>query len=175
MSTAHANGSVEACATDDAAGNVGVSVERTTPRRVLVPTSVAVLAFALLAALAQPWPAFAESSGPASGDSAAAGGNAACFYRQFWLGRWKTTPDARAIYISVAGQVYRLDLDTAYPLLKSTWAQLYDSDSSNTICSAIDFQLVLSNQLGVREFVIVRHLTHLTPAEVAALPKSLRP
>lgn len=131
-------------------------------------------AFALLAALAQ-LPAALADSPVVPTDKSAAAASAPCFYRQFWMGRWKTTPDARTIYISVANQVYRLDLDTAYPLLKSTWAQLYNRDSSNVICSAIDFKLVVSDQIGTRQAVIVRHLTRLTPAEVAALPKSLRP
>ncbi len=120
----------------------------------------------------------AIAQGSISGGSAAVeapGTTAPCFFRREWKGTWKTTPDSRTIYIGVAHQIYRLDLDSAYPLLKSPWAVLYNRDSSNSICSAIDFKLVLSNQLGVREAVIVRRLTRLTPAEAASLPKSLRP
>jgi hypothetical protein len=100
---------------------------------------------------------------------------APCFFLRSWKGHWKTAADARTIYISVSRRVYRLDLAAAYPLLKSPWAVLVYRDSSSAICSPADFRLVVSNQIGVKEQVIVKGVQRLTPAEVAALPKKLRP
>jgi hypothetical protein len=104
-----------------------------------------------------------------------------CFFRSNWnplaggSGGWKVTPDARTMYINVGGSVYRLDLIEAYPILKSTWAILYDTDSSNTICTAVDFKLSVTDRLGNWQAPIVKKMTLLTPEEVAALPKNLRP
>ncbi len=120
-------------------------------------------------------PVLAQGTASPSSEAVGAAGPAPCFFRQEWTGGWKATPDARTIYISVSGSIYRLDLDTSYPLLQSPWAQLFDRDSSNTICKAIDFRLVVYDQIAIREAVIVRRLTRLTPAEAASLPKSLRP
>jgi len=100
---------------------------------------------------------------------------APCFFLTSWKGHWKTAPDAQVMYISVSRHVYRLDLAVAYPLLKSPWAVLRYRDSSSTICSPSDFRLVVSDQIGVKEQVIVKKMTRLTPGEVAALPKKLRP
>ena len=98
-----------------------------------------------------------------------------CFFRRDWTRTWKVTPDARTMYINVAGSVYRLDLVEPYPLLKSTWAVLSDTDSSNTICSASDFKLSVTDRLGNWQAPIVKKMTRLSPGEVAALPKNLRP
>ncbi len=102
-------------------------------------------------------------------------GTERCFLRREWEGAWKATPDSRTIYIGVADQTYRLDLGSAYPLLKSPWTVLSDADSNDAICNAIDFKLVLFDPIGIREAIIVRRVTLLTRAETAALPKSLRP
>lgn len=114
-------------------------------------------------------------SSAAPAQAAGKSGSAPCFFLREWSGHWKTSPDARAMYISVSHHVYRLELAAAYPLLKSQWAVLLYRDSSNTICSPNDFRIVVSDQIGVKEQVIVRHMTRLTAAQVAALPKTLRP
>ncbi|MGH8150198.1 MAG: hypothetical protein ACRETB_09545 [Steroidobacteraceae bacterium] len=130
-----------------------------------------VLAVTLLAGA----PAFAQAP-PTTGNEAAGGsGHAPCFFLRDWKRLWKATADARTIYISVSHRVYRLDLAVAYPLLKSRWAVLHYRDSSSTVCSPTDLQLVVSDRLGVHEDVIVRKLTLLTPTEAASLPKHLRP
>jgi hypothetical protein len=102
-------------------------------------------------------------------------GEASCFLLRQWNGRWKITPDSRTMYIGAAGRVYRLDLITAYPLLKSAWAVVSYRDSSDTICRPIDLRLVVTDQLGSFERILVKRMTLLTPDEAAALPKSLRP
>ncbi|MGH8227264.1 MAG: hypothetical protein ACREU3_05050 [Steroidobacteraceae bacterium] len=129
-------------------------------------------------------PAFAAAAGSNAGRNGSAqaaqagsehAGAAPCFFRQQWKGLWKVTPDARTMYVRVARRVYRLELATAYPLLKSPWAVVSDRDSSNTICSPIDFRLVVTDRLGAHQAVIVKHMARLTPAEAASLPKKLRP
>jgi hypothetical protein len=98
-----------------------------------------------------------------------------CILRRDWAGTWRVTPDARTMYINVAGSIYRLDLDQAYPLLKSPWAILHDTDSSNQICAAIDFRLSVSDRTGAWQAPIVRKMTRLSREQAAELPKSLRP
>lgn len=98
-----------------------------------------------------------------------------CFFLRQWNGLWTVSPDSRTMYIRAAGRVYRLDLIAPYPLLKSTWALVSYRDSANTICGPLDLRLVVTDQLGLFERVIVKKLTLLTPAEAAALPKSLQP
>jgi hypothetical protein len=98
-----------------------------------------------------------------------------CFLRRDWTGSWKVARDSRTIYINVAGSIYRLDLAQAYPLLKSPWAVLHDTDASDAICSAIDFRLSVSDQIGNWQTPIVRKMTRLSAAQAAALPRKLRP
>lgn len=98
-----------------------------------------------------------------------------CFFRRDWHGGWKTAPDAWTIYIRVSGSVYRLDLESSYPLLKDPFAVLTNRDSADTICTPLDFRLTVSNQAGVVQWPIVKRMTRLTPAQVQALPKRLRP
>ena len=98
-----------------------------------------------------------------------------CFFRRDWTHAWRVTPDARTMYINVAGSIYRLDLLQAYSLLKSPWAILHDTDSSNAICSPIDFRLTVSDRIGNWQAPIVKKMARLDPEEAARLPKSLRP
>jgi hypothetical protein len=85
------------------------------------------------------------------------------------------TPDARTIYIPVAKQVYRLDLQSSYRGLLDPWAILSNKGSVDTICSPRDFDLTVTNRIGALQKPIVREVTRLTPADVAALPRKLRP
>jgi hypothetical protein len=111
------------------------------------------------------------------GSALAAEGNppTGCFLRRDWTRTWRVTPDARTMYINVGRSVYRLDLAEAYALLKSPWAILHDTDSSDTICTGIDFRLSVSDRNGAWQVPVVRQVTRLTPEQTAALPKSLRP
>lgn len=79
------------------------------------------------------------------------------------------------MYINVSHRIYRLDLDAPYPLLKDAFSVLQYRDSSNVICTPADFRLVVSDRIGTREDVVVRHVTVLSPDEASALPKDLRP
>jgi hypothetical protein len=117
---------------------------------------------------------FAETSAPADAQSSAHA-RAPCFFRREWKGGWKTTPDARTMYIRVSRSIYRLDLQASYPLLRDPWAVLGNKDSADTICGPLDFRLTVSNQAGIKQWPLVKRMTRLSPAEAAALPKKLRP
>lgn len=119
--------------------------------------------------------ALAEGPGSTPGQAGEPPARTRCFLLREWSGLWKVTPDSRTMYIRAAGRVYRLDLATAYPLLKSPWAVVSYRDSSNTICSALDLRLVVTDRLGAFYQIIVKKMTLLTPAEAATLPKSLQP
>lgn len=123
-------------------------------------------------------PAFAL--GPAVADARIApteaqSTRAPCFFRRDWRGGFRVTPDARTIYIRVSGSVYRLDMAGSYSLLKDPFAVLSNRDSSSTICTPLDFRLTVSNRTGAKQSPIVKRMTRLTPEQVAALPKKLRP
>jgi hypothetical protein len=120
-------------------------------------------------------PPHARAADPDSNQASANDSPGTCFNRKEWKGLWKTAPDARTMYIKAAHKVYRLDLDDAYPLLKSSWSLLSNSDASNVICTPIDFRLVVSDRIGTRQAIIVRHMSILSRDQVAALPKDLRP
>ncbi|MGH8220779.1 MAG: hypothetical protein ACREUT_19775 [Steroidobacteraceae bacterium] len=107
--------------------------------------------------------------------TAARSTHAPCFFRRDWRGGFRVTPDARTIYIRVSGSVYRLDLQSSYSVLKDPFAVLSNRDSSNAICTPLDFRLTVSNRAGVIQWPIVKRMTRLTPAQAAALPKKLRP
>ncbi len=140
-------------------------------RQVSVLASVAVMAvMALIGA-----PSLAGAALSDEDQTARHAGPTPCFLRRDWTGGWKVTPDSRTIYINVSGSIYRLDLNQAYPLLQSPWAVLHNTDASNAICSAIDFRLSVSDQIGNWQTPIVKKLTQLSAAQAAALPKRLRP
>jgi hypothetical protein len=99
-----------------------------------------------------------------------------CFFLREWGSHWTASPDSRAIYIAVSHQwMYRLDLSAPAPLLQDPFAILSDRGTNDVVCTPLDLRLVVSNQAGSREWLIVKKLTRLSPEEAAALPKNLRP
>jgi hypothetical protein len=132
--------------------------------------SAKVVALALIGA-----PTLAGAALSDDGQAAPQTSSTACFLRREWTGSWKVTPDSRTIYIKVAGSIYKLDLTQAYPLLQSPWAVLHNTDASDSICSAIDFRLSVSDRIGNWQTPIVKKMTRLSAAQAAELPKHLRP
>jgi hypothetical protein len=98
-----------------------------------------------------------------------------CFYITQWQG-WKA-PDANTLYLGVnLHDVYRADLSAGSPQLLWPDAHLVSQvRGPDSICSAIDLQLAVSDINGFRQPLIVRKLTKLTPEEIAAIPKKYRP
>ncbi len=107
--------------------------------------------------------------------SLAADSKDACFFLRSWDGQWKVTPDSRSLYVKQSGQVFRIDLQQATPLLQSSFAVLNTRGSSDAVCTPQDLHLVVSDRLGSLQPAIVSKITRLTPEELAALPKRLRP
>jgi hypothetical protein len=106
---------------------------------------------------------------------AAADNHTPCFFITQWRG-WKA-PNENTLYLGVnMHDVYRVDLSAGSPeLLWPTSHLVSQVRGSNSICTAIDLQLSVSDTNGFRQPLIARKLTKLTPAEVAAIPKKFNP
>jgi hypothetical protein len=116
-----------------------------------------------------------------------------CFFITQWHG-WKA-PSPDVLYLGVnANDVYKVDLSAGSSMLQSPGVHLVSHvRGSDSICSAIDLQLAVSDDVGspgglgrglrdgfsggggITEPLIASKLTKLTPAEVAAIPKQFRP
>jgi hypothetical protein len=119
-----------------------------------------------------------------------------CFSITQWHG-W-SAPSDKVIYLGVnQHDIYRVDLSSGSVLLRSPDVHLVSRiHGPNTICSALDLQLEVSDDngfhegLGARglgggfrggggsgmsEPLIAAKLTKLTPGEVAAIPRKDRP
>jgi hypothetical protein len=93
------------------------------------------------------------------------------------LGNWRA-PDMRTINFRVrSGKVIRLGLGNAcYPLRSPTARLITDFRSSNTVCSPLDWNLRASDGIGSPAVpCIVKTMTELSPAEIAALPAKAKP
>jgi len=99
-----------------------------------------------------------------------------CFYPADWHG-WKAPPDSKSIYIRVGvNRIYRLELADACIELQAPDAHLITQlRGSDMYCTALDFDLRVSEEHGISVRCIVSGVTELTPAEAAALPKNLQP
>jgi hypothetical protein len=121
--------------------------------------SAALFAVALLAATSQP---------------ALAAGNQCFLSRDFES--WKS-PDPHTIYIRVNfKRYYRLDLANRCSTLNLPNTHLITHiHGPDMICSAIDWDLKVSQGGVFSEPCIVKTMTLLTPEEVAAIPKKFKP
>jgi hypothetical protein len=101
-----------------------------------------------------------------------------CFLSRDWS-TWRAAPDSRSIYLRVGvREVFRLDLAQACSNLQSPDARLITKiRGSDWICSPLDLDLRVSegSAAGFAEPCIVKSMARLTPDQVAALPKRLRP
>jgi len=98
-----------------------------------------------------------------------------CFYVTQWQG-WKS-PSPDVIYLGVnMHDVYRVDLSAGSSML--SWPNMHLVSivrGSDSICTAIDLDLKISDDHGFTEPLIAKNLTKLTPDQVAAIPKKFRP
>ncbi|MDE2466517.1 MAG: hypothetical protein KGO02_22815 [Alphaproteobacteria bacterium] len=129
---------------------------------------------AMLVSLAFTGPAFAHTA-PAKGKIPTQRAPSCFFVNQF--DNWKS-PNPKTIYINTNfNRYYRLDLAGKYPMLR--WPDAYlvmNVVGPDTICSPLDWDLtVASRPGGFSEHLIVRKMTELTSAEVAAIPDKFRP
>jgi hypothetical protein len=98
-----------------------------------------------------------------------------CFFTTQWQG-WKA-PDDHTIYIGVntGHRIYRLDLSGSCPGLLDPTSTLITDNHTDSICSAIDWNLKVRQAPGFTAPCIVAKMTQLTPAEAAAIPPKYRP
>jgi hypothetical protein len=94
---------------------------------------------------------------------------------------WKA-PDARTIYIKVSmNHYYRLDLSAPCAGLKWVGVHLVTkSRGSDQVCDALDWDITASTKTfgqpgGMQMKCIVKKMTPMTDAEMAALPKGSKP
>lgn len=103
---------------------------------------------------------------------AAAAPNPPCFFINQWES-WKAA-GPNVIYLRVnLRDVYRADLSAGSQELTSPgeYHLISRVEGSNSICSALDLQLAVSDGHGYYQPLIVSELHKLTPEQVAALPK----
>jgi hypothetical protein len=119
--------------------------------------------------------AMAMTAGASSAVAATNSEHAPCFFITQWNG-WKA-PSPTVVYLGVnMHDVYRLDLAAPSPQLQWPDVHLVSVNrGSNSICSAIDLQLAVSDNHGFKQPLFPKRLTKLTPEEVAAIPKQFRP
>jgi hypothetical protein len=86
-----------------------------------------------------------------------------------------TAPDDHTVYVRVGvKEVYRLDLMGACPNITWNNGIGLESHPGSSICSAMEATVITHGPTGP-ERCAVSTLTHLTPAEIEALPKRSRP
>ena len=98
-----------------------------------------------------------------------------CFFINQWQG-WKAAND-HTVYINVSDghRIYRLDMSGACPALLDSSAVLISKNQTSSICSALDWDLRISEGHGFVTGCIVDKMTLLTPDQAAALPRNQRP
>jgi hypothetical protein len=130
----------------------------------VIPALTSILVFALGARAASAQPAGPER------------GRADCFLSNTWK-NWTVTPEGDTVYLRIhVNDVFRVDLTPGTHATKCAGCFLVNEvRGSNWICSAVDLDLTLANNTGLRKPLIARSLRRLTPAEASELPKALRP
>lgn len=99
-----------------------------------------------------------------------------CFFvREFE--NWKPGPDDKTMVIRVGvNRFYRLDF--ANRCQEMSWPDpvMVNKFRGTSICSALDWDIRIGRgQSGMATPCIVKAMTRMTPAEVAALPKKQKP
>jgi hypothetical protein len=99
-----------------------------------------------------------------------------CFASGTWKS-WTAAASGDVLYLRInINDIYRVDLTRGSHVRHDAGDFLVNQvRGSNWICSALDLDLTLSNDLGVRRPLIATNMRKLTPAEVAAIPRRERP
>ena len=99
-----------------------------------------------------------------------------CFATNTWRG-WTASKDGDVLYLRINNNdVYRVDLTPGSHVRKYAGAFLVNQvRGSGWICSSLDLDLTLSDDIGLRQPLIARSMRKLSPTEVAALPRVERP
>jgi hypothetical protein len=136
--------------------------------------SLSTIVLAMLGLTAAGLPCAAQPGGSATPPSSPA---STCFYINQFNG-WRA-PDDKTIFIRVnLDRYYRLDLSGTCAMLKFADSHLITKTRGpDTVCSAVDWDLSVaqSSPGSIPEPCIVKTMTLLSPAEVAAIPPKYKP
>lgn len=133
-------------------------------------------AAALLAACASPQTYGAADAGRASADVAGVAAATSCFRMNDI--RAHRVADSRTLYVDVGGRdTYRFDMSGSCLAGASREETLITESTggSGLICRPLDLDLKVRLGGGMVSPCIISGITRLSPAEVAALPRELRP
>lgn len=99
-----------------------------------------------------------------------------CFASNQWKS-WTAGPNGDTLYLRVnLNDVYEVGLTPGSHARKSPGYFLVNQvRGSHWICSALDLDLTLSDDLGFRQPLIARSMRKLSPEEVAAIPRKYQP
>ena len=99
-----------------------------------------------------------------------------CFASNQWKG-WNAGPSGDTLYLRVnINDVYEVNLTPGSHARKSAGRFLVNEvRGSNWICSAVDLDLSIADELGFHQPLIARSMRKLTPEEVAAIPRKHLP
>jgi len=133
-----------------------------------------VFAAAAASAPAAGWAAQSQAPGQTQGAAAQGGAARQCFFTRDWRG-WRAV-DRNALHARIGvNRVVRIEFDRGCPGLTSAGARLVTSSVTGQVCSPLDLDVRVSNPPGFATPCIVSKITHLTPAEIAALPRNQVP
>jgi hypothetical protein len=116
-------------------------------------------------------------AGAAAAATTDAKAQSSCFRTSDWQG-WRA-PDDKTLYLRVnMHDIYKVDLSSGSSMLTGMDTHLVNVvRGSNYVCSPLDLQLsVVDNTIpGMRDFLIAKTITKLTPEQAAAIPKKYQP
>jgi hypothetical protein len=117
--------------------------------------------------------AIAIGAGAAEAKSSAGG---ECFLSNDWKG-WTITAGGDALLLRInLHDIYRVDLTPGSHARRNPGEFLVNRvRGSSWICSSLDLDLTISDDLGFRRPLIATGLRKLTPQEVAAIPRKELP
>jgi hypothetical protein len=120
--------------------------------------------------------ALAASAAQADTKPDAKPANSRCFATNSWRS-WTANKAGDALFLRMDNNdVYRVDLTPGSHARKYPGTFLVNRvRGSNWICSHLDLDLTLADDIGVRQPLIAQSMRLLTPAEVAAIPPKERP
>ena len=119
--------------------------------------------------------AIATLTAPIAAHAGSADQARSCFFINQWQG-W-SAPDRNTLYLRVNQQdIYKVDLVPGPHSLRTPGSFLINRPmGSNSVCTALDLNLAISDGNGFSTPLIARSLVKLSPEQAAAIPNKWRP